>query len=216
MYSTDFDNFATQMLPPNYRLDKHEAWMRTQLAPMKWANDNFFEFYVLGDTMNEYKPLTTYAYQDRVKYNGAIYESQQDSNTGEDINDTDWWVLYNPNWVGVYERIAYNATKLVFEFALNKWFGGTFRQPPSTSDIYITNNAQNTQSFVVGLTEEDSSQVGIDISTGFVGNTTVYGTTTDFTINIPTALYPAGGDDEITQFADLIKTAGLTYDIVQY
>lgn len=215
MYSTDFDNFAIQMLPPNYRLDKHIAWMQAQLAPMKHANDNFFEFFVFGDTLTDYDPSITYGYQDRVRYNGAVYESQQAGNTNNSVLDTDWWVLYNDNWVGVYERIAYNATKLVFEYALNKWFGGVFRQPPLTSDIYITNSANVAQTFVIGQTI--GSTIGKTVSSEFIPKETVtYTTSADYTINVPTAIYPARGDDEIRQFADKINTVGLTYDIVQY
>lgn len=215
MYTTNYNDYALNMLPPNYREDKHVAWMRTQLAPMVWANDNFFDNYVNGDNQSEYNPLTTYAYQDRVKFNGAIYESQQNSNTGNAITDTDWWVLYNPNFIGAYERIAYSASKLIFEFALNKKFGGVFRQPPNLSDIYITSNATVIQTFRVG--ESEGSTVGETISSDFVPATTVsYTVNTDFTINVLTSLYPAGGDEEIRQFADLINTAGLTYDIVQY
>jgi hypothetical protein len=215
MYSTDYNDYAVLMLPPNYRLDRHKAWMRSQLAPMVWSNERFFEKFIDGDNSAEYNAGTTYAFQDRVKYNGAIYESQQDSNTGEDINDTDWWVLYNTNWVGASERILYSASKLIFEYALNKWFGGTFAQPPSTSDIYITNNASVAQTFYIGITT--GSNVGKTVSSEFIPEeTSTFTSTADFTINIPTALYPAGGDEEVRQFSDKINTAGLTYDIVQY
>lgn len=216
MYSTDYNDFAIQTLPPNYRLTIDSAWAKARLAPMVWANSVFFEDFIVGSNYSQYDVSTTYGYQDRVIYHKEVYESLQDGNTGNAITDGDWWIKINTNFIGVYERIAYNATKLLFEYALNKYFGGTFAQPPSVSDIYITNVSTDAQSFVVGLTDEASSAVGVDTSTGFIGNTTVYDATVDFEINIPAALYPSGGDEEIRQFADLINTAGLTYNIVQY
>ena len=215
MYSTNYNDFAVNMLAPNHRLPVHSAWAKTLCAGMVWANGNFFEFFVNGDTQNIYDPSFPYGYQDRVVYNGAVYESQQAGNTGNDINDTDWWVLYNDNFIGVYERVRYSASKLIFEYALNRWFGGTFRQPPSVSDIYITSNASTVQTFAIGVTV--GSSFGQTVSSEYIPKeTATYTTNTDFTINIPTSLYPAGGDDEIMQFADKINTAGLTYDIVQY
>ena len=165
MYSTDFNNFALQMLPPNYRLDAHTGWMQAQLAPMVWANDNFFEDFVNGSSYPDYNAGTTYGYQDRVISDHAVYESKQSGNTGNALTDSDWWFKVQDNYIGVYERIKYNSTKLILEFALNKWFGGTFKQPPDTSDIYITKNATNIRPFVTGDTTE-ASAVGYDISTG--------------------------------------------------
>lgn len=217
MYSIDFNNFAVQTLPPNYRLTIDSAWAKSRLAPMVWANEMFFEDFIEGSSSYPtYSGATTYNYNDKVIYQKEVYVSLQDSNTGNSVTDSEWWLKINTNFIGAYERIAYNATKLLFEYALNKYFGGTFRQPPNTSDIYITNVDTDPQSFVVGLTDEPSSAVGVDTSTGFVGNTTVYDASVDFEINIPSGIYPAGGDDEIRQFADLINTAGLTYNIVQY
>lgn len=216
MYSTDYNDFAIQMLPPNYRLPAHEAWAKAQLVPSVWVNDNFFKDFMNGSSYSQYSALTTYGYQDRAISDRAVYESLQTNNIGNALTDTDWWIKVQDNYIGVYERIAYNSTKLVLEYALNKWFGGTFRQPPNTSDIYVTKNATLIQSFVVGLTEVLSSSVGIPTSDGYVGNTTVYGSNADFSINIPTSLYPAGGDEEIQQFVNNIIAVEATYDITQY
>lgn len=215
MYTTDYNDFAVQMLPPNYRLPSHEAWAKAQLAPYVWVNDNFFKDFVNGSNYAAYSALTTYGYQDRVISDKAVYESLQASNTGNALTDADWWIKVQDNYIGVYERIAYNSTKLVFEYALNKWFGGTFRQPSSTSDIYITKNATTVRAFVTGDTA-DASAVGYDTSTGFTGDSLVFASNVDFSINIPTALYPAGGDEEIKQFVNNIIAAEATYDIIQY
>lgn len=216
MYSTNYRGFAIQTLPPNYRLDNDISWAIARIIPMIWANEMFFNDFIDGSSYPIYSSGTTYNYQDKAIYHKEVYMSLQDSNTGNDVTDSDWWIKINNNFIGVYERVAYNATKLLFEYALNKYFGGTFAQPPSTSDIYITNVVTNAQSFVVGITEDGSSAVGTTTSTGFVGNTTVFDAGVDFEINIPVSLYPAGGDEEIRRFADLINTVGLTYNIVQY
>ena len=216
MYSTNYNDFAVNVLPPNHRQTVHKSWVKALVSPMVWANTNFFEDFLNGSSYAAYNSGTTYGYQDRVIYMNAVYESKQASNTGNAITDTDWWFQVQANYIGVYERIKYNSTKIVLEYALNKWFGGTFRQPNSTSDIYITKNASVAQSFVVGLTEDTTSASGADDSTGYVGDTLVYAGFYSFTINIPTSLYPSGGDEEIKQFLKNIVGAHATYNITQY
>lgn len=215
MYSTNYNDFAVNVLPPNHRLPVHKAWVKALCAPMVWANNNFFEDFVNGSSYAAYNAGTTYGYQDRAIYDHAVYESKQAGNTGNDVTDSDWWFKVQDNYIGVYERIKYNSTKLVLEYALNKWFGGTFQQPPSTSSIYITKNTTTIRAFTTGDTS-DASAVGYDTSSGFVGDSVNYTSNVDFTINIPTALYPTGGDEEIQQFVNNIIAAEATYDIVQY
>lgn len=63
------------------------------------------------------------------------------------------WVKVTGNFIGANERASYSCQKTIYEYALNKWFNTTFRQPltvltsDSGSDIYITNNTLVTNDF---------------------------------------------------------------------
>jgi hypothetical protein len=120
-----------------------------------WANN-----YLRGtDISNAWVIGSTYNYNDIVVgADNQVYQSLVASNTNHNpTTTTGYWWLVETNFVGVYERIAYNAQILTFEYALNKWFRTTFRQPPSLPDIYIVNNTITPNVFVVGGLESNSS-----------------------------------------------------------
>jgi hypothetical protein len=119
------------------------------------------------------------------------------------------WVLVSPNFTGVNERLNYSAQKLIFEYALNRWFHTTFRQPngipedpilnPSgTPDIYITINSNTTNQFFWGNTLINSyfsstvnfSDASFPLAKFFSpGNSFLL--VNEFSINIPVADYNA-------------------------
>jgi len=113
-----------------------------------WATN-----YLRGtDISNAWASGSTYNLNDIVVgADNQVYQSLVASNTNHNpTTTTGYWWLIETNFVGVYERIAYNAQILTFEYALNKWFRTTFRQPPSLPDIYIVNNTITPNCFVWG------------------------------------------------------------------
>ena len=151
-----------------------------------------------------------------------------------------YWVKVQDNFVGANERASYSCEKLIFEYALNRWFKTMFRQPngipedpfgnPSgTSDIYISVNSNTANQFFWGQTRSDYyfapavnfSDHTIPISTYFSpGNS--FQLLSDYTIYMPLAVYnqlsPLSGnrDDVVRAFVDLINPAGSKYDIATY
>jgi hypothetical protein len=108
---------------------------------------------------------------------------------------------------------------VVLEYALNKWFGTVFRQPPTLSDIYILNNAVLTPVFVVGASEDESSDIFGDISSEFIIDDYDFTTAYAFSIYIPTAVYDALGaakESIVRNFADKYVIAGILYNITPY
>lgn len=113
-----------------------------------WANE-----YLRGiDISNAWNSGSTYNVNDIViGADNQVYQSLVASNTNNNpVSTTGYWWLIETNFIGVYERCAYNAQILTFEYALNKWFRTTFRQPPSLPDIYIVNNTTTPNCFVWG------------------------------------------------------------------
>lgn len=222
IYDIDYDIQTADSLPPDKRIDKDGQigsmvnWVNATIGtPMQWLNDLFAD-YRNGTSYAAWNGATTYAFGERVTFKKSVYESLIDGNIGmrPPLQPTKWY-LRQLTFIGADERLRYSSSKLIYEYALNHWFGGTFRQPPSTSDIYIRRTGVSPQSFVAGNTE-NANAVGVTYSTGFVGNTTVFTNYSNYIIRIPTALYPPGGDDEIRQFADLINPIESVYAIEQY
>lgn len=135
------------------------------------------------------------------------------------------WIRVSPNFIGANERVSYNAQKLLFEYALNRWFGTTFKQPSiGVSDIYISQLDDVNNDFY-GAPDQ-----GTYFGYQFTDATPKYGMPTnvggispyDFIINVPTAVYNALSasasqrEGIVRAFADKINAAGMLYEIVTY
>ncbi|RYD57010.1 MAG: hypothetical protein EOP56_09390 [Sphingobacteriales bacterium] len=222
-YNIDYTELVYDTLPPDKRTTRHAKWLIALVSPLTWLKDLFFTDYLQGTTYAAYNPLTTYAKGDRVTLTKAVYESLQNSNTGNGVlaNLGVWWIKVQDNYLGVDERVQYNGHKLILEYALNKWFGGTFRQPPLESDIYIENIAQSDLSFLVAATDNMSSPVGFTDSFGYVKGTNAGVDELpefNFIIYVPTAIYSLFTDPEtiISEYAKQYVPVGLTFKIEEY
>jgi hypothetical protein len=146
--------------------------------------------------------------------------------------NTNFWFKIQDNFVGIEPRCKYNAQHLLFEWALNEWFGTTFVNTPGASDIYIDAAAADLGAFYVGFTETESSFVVYDDSeaTAFIQALNLTTAGVSFTINVPIAVanalttetantvpnISANRENIIRQIADLYNYAGITYNCVTY
>lgn len=194
------------------------------MKPLQWLHDILFGSYYTGDFIHgAFDILTDYSVGDRVQYGKAVYECWVDC-LGVLPTEQSNWVLVQEKFTGLYGRLRQNAQKLCFEYALNEWFGTTFRQPVvGISDIFIE-QIEDTPVFHVGIIENESSYVDVDGSTAFepVHNADFDVITYQFAIHIPVAVYNALGstalirEKTVRRFADTINLAGINYNIVTY
>ena len=186
-----------------------------------WANE-----YLRGiDISNAWNSGSTYNVNDIViGADNQVYQSLVASNTNKNpVSTTGYWWLIETNFIGVYERCAYNAQILTFEYALNKWFRTTFRQPTGVPDIYIVNNTITPNVFVVGGSESNSSQSYYYnfLNYQYVINSYTF-TQYNFTIFIPVAVWTALGsnatdrNNKVRSFADKYNVIGNIYNIQTY
>jgi hypothetical protein len=222
IYDINYNQKAIELLPPDKRSGSMIQWAQSLFKEVQYNRDALLTDYKVGSSYPSYSSMATYAKFDRVIYGQSVYESLVSGNTATPTDATKW-KIYQDYFIGVNERITYNHCKLVLEFALNRRFYTTFRQPPSVSDIYITTNAPTTNVFVVGAIESKSSIVYTDRSLEFVINSYTFGTTFyNFTVYVPTAVYNAVGSTEnvrqntFKNFIDKYNTAGLIYNVVTY
>lgn len=220
IYDINFNTLAVQVIPPDKRYSRMVAWVRMLLSPLQYLRDLWFGSYRSGSTAGAWA-AGTYAKYAQVKYNKAVYESLVNNNTSVPTTVANWKVVQN-NFIGLSERILYSGQKLVLEYALNKWFGTTFRQPPSQSDIYITNNPIGVAFFRSANVEDISSSVSNSGSSEYVINNYSFNVQFNFTIHVPVAVYNAldttGLNNEkiFKSFAGQYIPAGLTYQIITY
>ncbi len=141
------------------------------------------------------------------------------------------WQLVNDNFIGVNERSLYTNNKLTFEWALNRWFNTTFRQPigvtgsATHSDIYISDIVYNYTAFHSAFGSTQSSYCFYNRSSEWV---TYGGYTTpalslgsaglSYNINFPAFKYYTilNPQTTISSFINKYTVYSIPYNIVLY
>ena len=222
----DFDIYASLILPLNHRIQETLLYVRATLYSIKRLY-TVFTLYKAGSTYDFYDSGTPYPLGFRVRTIYGVYESLIDGNTGNPTTDTTKWEKILDSFIGIDEQVNFNSNKIVYEFALNRWFGTAFVQYANAaytplSDIYIVTGILVYTSFIVG--ETIGSYVGESASTGYVGETATFtsSSTYIFTIYVPLSVYNSLGatdtirDKSFRFFADRLLPAGCTYVITTY
>lgn len=225
----DYDDQAEQMLPTAQRKPKWIIFAKALVSQVKRLYVLFVYFMTGSVDAGYWSVATTYAKGELVRTVDGVYESLEAGNIGNAVTDTTYWLKVLGSFIGVNERVRYNSQKIVFEYALNRYFGTTFRQPTSytgtgtlpLSDIYITTVAPVYVSFVSYGAEPLTSAVYKDRTIDFVFGDEVYlsASTYKFIIHIPAAVYSALGstaEQIVRSFADRYRILGTTYTIQTY
>lgn len=219
IFNTNF--IGEKLVPPALRGTIHLAWLKVILAPIQSLWRLIFVDYKDGSLYARYNSLSAYVRTDRVVYSDRkVYECILNASAGITPANTTYWVKVNDNFIGASERVKYNSQKILFEYALNKWFF----VDPAADQIYIENNIVNGSFFLLGgqdgLTSSKLANNSVD-SSSYLGNAytpTLY----DYTIYVPLAVFNAQGsttanrEQAIRNFADKYNLAGMIYNVVTY
>ena len=222
MYNVNYNTTIESLLVPDKRTKKTVAFNTALVAEVANDHDLLFTIYKNYSILPTWT-AGTYAKNQLVKYNKSIYQSVENGNTTEPTL-SEKWRLVSENFLGSDFRLSITGSKLNLEYALNTWFGSTFRQPiVGVSDIYLTTNSiAQTPIFRVGINEIESSSVGTDTSSQLIVDSYSFATKYNLTINVPSALFTSLGttndvrNSVVRSFADKYINAGLTYQIQTY
>jgi hypothetical protein len=226
IYDVNYLAQAETNIPPSKRKDTILDFLDAMLSVFQFDHDNYFTLYRQGSGAARWDSATTFADEVYiVGSDGAVYQSLQATNTGNDpthtVNQGVWWVLVSPNFVGNDERLKYTTQKITVEWALNKWFGTTFRQPPGVSDIFI---ARITPSkLILGRANQDGLCRGgrgnneSYMNSGRKNVVTSYNTAT-FSVNAPNALQVADSDftNKLINYTQKFTVVGITFTVILY
>jgi hypothetical protein len=221
IYNITFTKFAERMLPPDKRNPILTAFLNALLVPLQWANQHRIVEYGEGSSAGQYDNAITYAKYDQVIYKNVVYQSIVDGNNSSPLDATKWMQIQS-NFIGLNERLNYNGQCLVLTYALNKWFGTIFRQPPLQSDIWIETNEIVAPVFRSGTAEAQSSKSGTTGSTEYVGLSDTIVDAINATIHVPVVTYNAldptltNNEKIFRNFADKYIPGGIVYTIVTY
>jgi hypothetical protein len=208
------------------------------LSPLQRDNIILNE-YIYGSTYSFYATSSTYNFGDRaigntLTYQNGVYESVTNSNINNSLLNTTYWMPINSSYLGMDERDKFTNNKIIFEYALNRYYNTTFRQPNSAtssgylgthSDIYITDTLIQVPCFIVGG-PDNSNNVYRKSSDGFIfgtGSSTTFLNThfyaaSQYNINVPNGLLmnlPSTASN-VKYVANELNPAGIRYGIIGY
>lgn len=217
LYQIDFSNIWSQLTPPVLRKTVQNEWGNVLTAPVQYMRDLVFDDYVNGSPYAAYSGVSAYTAGDRVVYSDrGVYESISGS-TGTNPLITSAWTKVNDNYIGVNERVKYNAQKMTFEYGLNRNFQCT--------GIYIANSATTTAGMLLGNTGAYSSYLSnssVPISSSYLTNGFSGINTICYTIWVPNTVFTGLSTtyservNIVRNFADLYNIAGMQYSVSGY
>lgn len=218
-YDITYSQQVIELLPPDKRYKNIISYLSAcMLSTVQYLRDAVLGDYRLGSVVGTWV-AGSYARGIKVNYKKGIYVSLVNNNTAIPT-DTNNWYMQQQFFIGLSERLAYNGQNIVLTYALNRWFGTTFRQPgQGTSDIYISTSATDANTFTVGYDEGESSSVSYNNSTEFVVYNAAFGVQYNATIYVPSAVYNAlqpAAQALISSFVNMYIYAGVIYQIVAY
>ncbi|CAB4218920.1 hypothetical protein UFOVP1596_52 [uncultured Caudovirales phage] len=224
IYDITFLSVFKNLLAPKKRKKRNIAYLGVFAAALQWNRDLYFNEFTNGSSAPDYAGAGN-AKGDRVKYKEAIYEALYTVPAATPPTDTIYWLKVCDNWIGTNERIKYNAQKVVFEWLLNKRFGGTFSYTAGASDIYIVRNTVDTTAFYSGIDSSESSYAYTPDTDAleFVGPGSGYSSNIySYTIMVLNSLFTPLGPDAITReevirsIVDKYNILGILYDVQTY
>lgn len=222
IYDIDYNDVGRKLLPPDKRNAGMKAWINVLLKPLQYLRDLWLGDYRTGSSGLPWISVTPYGVGERVTFKGSAYESLGDGNIGNLPTNQTFWKVVQQNFIGVFERVLYTGNALIFIYAINKYFGTTFRQPNNVSDIYVTVYPKPASVFVVGATEQFSSTVFTNKSSEYVIDAYTFGDYFNMTIFVPVAVFDAldsfvpNREKIIRNFADRYIVAGIKYNVQTY
>lgn len=219
IYIIQFSLLWEKLMPPLLRKALHLAWGSVVVAPLQSLRDLIFNDYANGSHYDAYDNSTAYVVGDIVYYTDRGVYKCIEATTGNIPTNITYWFKMLDNRIGARERIRYNSQKILFEYALNRWFD----VPSADPQIYIQNNNIYGTAFLLGGSGETSSTMADNyvFQNYYLGNSYTY-ESDDFTIFVPLAVFNAldsnntNRENIVRGFADNYVLAGMTYNVATY
>jgi len=212
-----FETF-TNLLSPDKQTHNTTTFLSPIATQLQVNNNGLENVYKSGQTYADWSVTTTYQIYALVKYGKSVYYSAINDNTGNNPFGSEDWVLVTPNFIGTDQRIFFDGTKLIFEYAINTYFGTQYN-PDTTknNEIYVETLSPQIKQFMIGYTDTGSDKIYKSSSTGNIKKNNPTGIFYNLTVwvkGLDTPGKPSTG--EIKSFSDRYINAGIVYNIQGY
>lgn len=213
----NFVETMINLLVPDKRTSNTIAFLSPPSNQLQVNNNSLFQNYKVSNNYDEWSGGTMYNRYHTVKYGKQIYYSTINDNI-DIFPGNDGWELITNNFIGADDRVYFDGTKLLFEYAINTYFG-TVYQPNTTlnSEIYVETLPTTLKGFKVGATEHVSDSVLYTNSTGYIKLTDNEPTQYNLIIWVKDMGLPdKPTEGEIKNFAIKYIVAGVVFKIEGY
>ena len=225
IYDINTKLLVESLLPIDKRQPVHIEWLVDLISPIERVNNNMMD-YIYGSTYSSWTSSATYSIGNVVSgdisYAYQTFESVTDNNNNNQLTDSTNWIKWNDYRIGMNDRKHFRANKMVLEYALNDYYGTTFRQPngvtsSTLSDIYIIDNIVRMPGFWVGQTP-GFGYVFLNSSSGYVGSTVSHISQYQYTVYVPSALLSSlpSTASNVRNIVDKYNYTPLTYEVLSY
>jgi hypothetical protein len=171
-YDISTTKLVRDNLPYEERTVENQALLNGLLSGFTRTHNSFLDFKRGADVYSFWQPWSPgiYSYGDKFYYynTGEVFECVVPSTTTEPTTSSDWLKVGN-SFIGNDEIMKFNGSRISLEYALNRRFGTFFVDPPSQSEIYISNTITNALSFIIGSGSSNSSSIASNTSSEFIG-----------------------------------------------
>jgi hypothetical protein len=226
IYDVDYEQTSREIFPTHKRKTKLLALANSITKPLVELN-LFWKFFRDGGSFTAYDALTTYTFGQYVSYQRRVYirnEVIDGYAAGVYPLNKKYWTNILKSSISANERAKFGPSKIVYEYALNKIFETTFRQPPLLSDIYITNLNVTDNAFYVGQLDTATAFVSQTDQSAlfFVTQNDPVPNEADYAIHIPVSVWTALAatnverDAIVSSVANKYRLVGYNFQIITY
>lgn len=229
IYDIDYDQCINDLYPTNKRLP---IMLNKEYALMSGVSfiQKLHSYFIFGTIESNYDSTINYAFGSLVIFQRKVYyrnEIVEGYAIGQNPT-TSYWSLALNDFIGASEKAYFGPGKMVLEYALNRIFQTTFRQPigisPPNSDIYIVNNITNQPQFYIGIDDSESSYVVLNDTEAnqYITYSDLDSTIKNFSVMAPNAVLIALDSDPVKAKAIIgsvvtrYKLSGYTFNVIGY
>ena len=234
LINIDFNQQSNNLNVPILRQTKMTAWVNFFVKQLGWLFSRFND-YTNGSNYPKFNLLTTYSINNIVRYGNNNYAFIYPNPTlGPFPTNTIYWYKLAGDFIGADEHLKMNGQKLMFEYALNRWFGIAawstvqWTGTPGYTQIYIKRNLSSNSNYWLSNGGAGSLTSFMANSNNaqffFLGNSYSTYNPYRFTIYVPNAILtaitlPPGITDAktvIADFATKYTRIGKKFNVIGY
>jgi hypothetical protein len=196
--------------------------------------DTLFKYFRDGATCGNWDNTSVYDFQSLVVYQRKVYYKNEYLTgyvAGVKPTDTTYWIKVLDDFIGISEKIYFGPQKIILEYALNRIFQTTFRQPPydyadptKHSDIYIINNITTSSNENIGIDDTESASISLNDAESDYAISLEDGDSTikDFTVWVPNSVLaslassPTDQKAIVSSVVTRYKLSGFLFDVQGY